>query len=148
MGAPWKRWQKSSIALRAFGLLADDDVDPEPVQRVFVVEIGAAAPGFPGAGREIKFGGGVGGVLQVAPFAAGNVIEGGGGEGEIVAILLGGEQAAARGEHEAEIVGEAFVDPEQIVLHGLLVVGRGEVGGAAEFSVPGVDVFVGQKSGG
>ena len=75
------------------------------------------------------------------------MIEHGGGEGEVVAVLIGGKQAAARGEHEAEIVGQAFVDPEQIVLHGLLVVGRGEVGGAAEFSVPGVDILVRQQAG-
>ena len=136
------------MRLRAFGLLADDDVDPEPVQRVFVVEIGAAAPRLPGARRKIKLRSGVGGVLQVAPFAAGKVIEGGGGEGEVVAILIGGEQAAAGGEHEAEIIRQAFVDPEEIVLHGLLVVGRGQVGGTAEFSVPRVDVFVGKEAGG
>ena len=58
--------------LRAFGLLADDDVGPEPVQRVFVIEIGAAAPRFPGSRSEIKLRRGVGGVLQVAPFAAGS----------------------------------------------------------------------------
>ena len=75
--------------LCALGLLADDDVDPEPVQSVFVVEIGAAAPGFPGSRREIKLRGGVGGVLQVAPFAAGSVIESGGGDRQVVAILFG-----------------------------------------------------------
>src|ERR1051326_1032203 len=57
--------------LLAFALLADDYVDPEPVQRVFAVEVGAATPGIPRLGREIELRGRVGGVLQVAPLAAG-----------------------------------------------------------------------------
>src|SRR5579863_9593899 len=52
---------------RALALLADDDIDPKPVERVFIVEIGAAAPGVPGLRSEIKLRSGVGGVLQVAP---------------------------------------------------------------------------------
>jgi hypothetical protein len=34
---------------------------------------------------------GVGGVLQAAPFAAGKMVERGGGQSEIVAILVGRE---------------------------------------------------------
>ena len=48
----------------------------------------------------------------------------------------GAPDAGAGGEDVAEVVGEAFVDPEEITLHGLLVVGRGEAGGAAIFAVP------------
>ena len=95
---------------------------------------------------EIKLGRGVGGVLQVAPFAARKMIESGGSQGEIFAVLVGGEQSAAGGEYEAQIFGQSLVDPEQIVLHDLLVVGRGEVGGAAVLSVPRVHILVGQQA--
>src|SRR5579859_28836 len=122
--------------LLAFALLADDYVDPEPVQRIFAVEVGAAAPGIPRLGREIELRRRIRGVLQIAPLAAWQVIELGGGYGQVVTILPGGKQAAARGEHEPEIVGEALVDPEQVILHGGLVFGCREVVGAPEFSVP------------
>src|ERR1700692_2566156 len=48
-----------------FTLLADDDVNPKPVQSIFIVEISSAAPGVPRLGREIKLGSRVGRVLQV-----------------------------------------------------------------------------------
>ena len=154
----FERWSGAGCAVKemaevvdgllALALLPDDDVDPEPVQRVFIVEVGAAAPGVPRLRREIKLRGGVGGVLQVAPLAAGKVVELGGSQGKIVAVLIGAEQAASRGEHEAEIVGQALVDPKQVVLHGLLIVGRREIGGTAIFSIPAMSIFVGQKPGG
>src|ERR1700688_4140363 len=65
----------------AFALLADDDVAPKPVQRVFIVEIGSAAPGVPCLRREIKFRSSVGGVLQVAPGAARSMVQVSGGRG-------------------------------------------------------------------
>ena len=74
--------------LRAFGLLADDDIDPQPIERVFVIEIGAAAPRGPGLRREIKLRRRVGGVLQITPGAAGEMIELRRGDGEIVTILI------------------------------------------------------------
>jgi hypothetical protein len=58
---------------------------------------------------------------------------------------VGAPDAGARGEDVAEVVGEALVDPEEIALHGLLVVGRGEAGGAAIFAVPGVGELVGEE---
>ena len=147
LGAPWKRWQKSSIDFAPLLCWRMMTSTQSQFSVSSCVEVGAAAPGVPSFRERNKVGGGVGGVLQVAPLAAGKVIESGGGEGEIVAILVGGEQSAAGGEHEAEIVRQAFVDPEQVVLHGLLVVGRGEVGGAAVLSVPRVNVLVGQQAG-
>src|SRR5579872_6653734 len=87
--------------LLSFALLPDDYVDPEPVQRVFAVEIGAAAPGIPRLGREIELGRSIGRVLQIAPLAAGKVVELSSGDGQVITILCVGKQAAARGEHEA-----------------------------------------------
>src|SRR5215467_6610799 len=131
----------------ALALLTNNDIDPQPVERAFIVEIGTTAPRVPLLRREIKLGSGVGGVLQVAPGSARNAIERGCGEREVVAILVGGKQAAARCEHPAEIIGQSFIDPEQISLHGLLIVGRGEVSGTTELSIPGMDIFVRQQSG-
>ena len=48
-------------------------------------------------------------------------------------------------EHVAEVLGEAFVDPEQVVLHGLLIVAGGEARGAAVLAVPGVRELVRQQ---
>ena len=102
---------------------------------------------MPGLRSEIKFRGGVGGVLQVAPGAAGSVIKSGGGHGKVFARLVGSEQPAAGGQHGAEIIREAFVNPQQIVLHGLLIVRSGEIGGAAVFSVPRMHVLVRKQAG-
>ena len=132
----------------AVGLVANDGIDPEPVEYVFVVVVDGAAPGLPLARRALHGGNAVGGVLQVAPGAAGRVIEPGGDIGHIVAELLGRAQAAARAENIAEIGSEAFIDPKEIILHGLLVVGSGEVGGTAVFAVPRMYVLVGKQAGG
>jgi hypothetical protein len=65
--------------LLALALLADDDVGPQPVQRVFIVEIDPSPPGFPGMRSEIELRSCIGGVLQIAPSASRSMVEGGGG---------------------------------------------------------------------
>ncbi len=62
--------------------------------------------------------------------------------GKAVAIDGGVPDAAAGGEHVAEVLGQALVDPEQVALHGLLVVGRGQASGTAVLAVPGVGELV------
>ena len=84
--------------------------------------------------------------LGGSPGAAAADGEAGGDEGEVVAIVFGLPEAGAGGHHVAVVFGEAFVDPEQVVLHGFLVVGREQVGGAAVFAVPGVEVFVREQA--
>ena len=74
------------------------------------------------------------------------MIESGGGQGEIVAILVGGKQSTACRQYETKIVRQSLVDPEQVVLHDLLIIGRSEVGGAAVLSVPRVNILVGQQA--
>ncbi len=73
----------------AFALLADDDVGPQPIQEIFFVEIYTTPPGVPGLRREIKLRSGIGRILQVAPGAAGSMVERSGSQGQIVAHLLG-----------------------------------------------------------
>src|SRR5205807_10590796 len=63
----------------ACALLADDDLGPQPVQQIFFVEIYTTPPGVPSLRREIELWSGIGGVLQVAPGAAGSMVERGGG---------------------------------------------------------------------
>ena len=41
-----------------------------------------------------------------------------------------------------EIFGESLVNPEQVALHGHLIVGRGQARGAAILAIPAMDVFV------
>ena len=89
-----------------------------------------------GGGAGGQLGGGVGGILQITPLAAGDVVERGGSAREILPLLFHGEQAAASREHFAEIVRQAFVNPEKIVLHNRLIIRSREPGGAAKFSVP------------
>src|ERR1035438_800978 len=63
----------------AHALLADNDIGPQPVQKVFIVEVDATPPGLPGMRGEIKLRSRVGRILQIAPRAPGSVVEGGGG---------------------------------------------------------------------
>src|SRR5712672_2988042 len=90
--------------LLVLALLPDDDVDPEPVERVFVIKIRSAPPGMPGIRRKIKLGSRVGRVLQVAPGTPGSVVERGGGYRQIIALLVRCEQAAAGGQHSAQVI--------------------------------------------
>ena len=76
------------------------------------------------------------------------MIELGGGQSEGLAVGGIGAKAAARGKDVAEVAGQAFIDPEQFGLHRLLIVGRGKVGRAAVFAVPGMDHFVREQGGG
>ena len=84
--------------------------------------------------------------MQRSPSAASAGGEAGGDEGEVVAIVFGLPEAGAGGHHVAVVFGETFVDPEQVVLHRFLVVGREETGGAAMFAVPGMEVFVREQA--
>ena len=68
-------------------------------------------------------------------------------EGQVVPVVLGAPQSAARGEDLAEILGQPLVDPEQARPHRLLEVGGRDVGGAAVLPVPGMDELMGQKRG-
>ena len=104
--------------LLALALLTNNHVHPQPVQGVFAIEVCTASPGVPRLGSEIKLRRGVGSVLQIAPLPPGKVIELCGGDGEIVAILFGGEQPAAGCKHKSQVVGQSLINPQEIVLHG------------------------------
>ena len=110
------------------------------------VVVGVAAPVIERAAGVVEDLRSGGGVLKIAPGAAGaGVVEVGGDSGEAVAVDLRAPDAGAGGEDVAEVVGEAFIDPEEIALHGLLIVGRGEAGGATILAVPGVGELVGKE---
>src|SRR5277367_6028694 len=101
----------------------DDGGYLKPDEIAFVVVVDAAPPVEPAA-RVSEAGHGNGGVEQGAPSSARAAgAERCGDVGESFMILLGSPQAAAGGEQGAEIVGEAFVDPEQVCLHGRFVRG-------------------------
>jgi len=133
----------------AVGGVVNDGGDFEPEEVAFVVVVGAAVPVEPAAAAAASAADGLaaGGVKKRTPGAAGTAgAERSGDAGEKFAILLGGPEAAARGEHGAEVVGEAFIAPEEIGLHRLFEVGSGEVGGAAELAVPGVDELMREQA--
>src|ERR1700693_1437736 len=96
----------------SLALLADGYIHPQPVQRVFIVEIDTAPPGMPGLWRKIKLRSGAGCVLQVSPRAPRSVIERGRGDRQGVTLLLGSVPAAAGGQHGAEIIRKTFIHPE------------------------------------
>src|SRR5438105_2909463 len=70
------------------------------------------------------------------------MVEIGGDSGEVFTELIGTPQAAARSQNVAQVFRQTFVNPEQVGLHGLLIVGCSEASGPAILSIPGVDVFV------
>src|SRR5207253_6833049 len=55
--------------------------------------------------------------------------------------------AATGAEHVAKIRSQAFVDPQQIGLHGLFVIRSGQVGWATILTVPGMHVFMRKEAG-
>src|SRR5205807_10402147 len=63
-----------------------------------------------------------------------------------IACLLRGTHAGTRGQDIAVIIRQAFIDPQQIVLHWHIEVRSPEVRRAAKLAVPGMHVFVRQKS--
>ena len=63
----------------------------------------------------------------------------------MIAKLPGGPKTAARREHQREILGQSFVDPQQIGFERRLVIVRHETGGTAVLAVPGMNVLVRQQ---
>jgi len=51
-------------------------------------------------------------------------------------------EAAARGEHFAQVIRQPFIHPEQFSSHGLIEVWCSQPGGAAILAVPGVDFLL------
>src|SRR5580698_11308037 len=128
------------------GFAMDDGGDFEPHQVAFVVVIDGATPVGPAVRAVAKTSNGGGGVEERTTGAAGAAgAEHGCGVGEEFVILRGRDEAAARGEKRADKIGETFISPEQFILHRVLEVGCGNVGGAAEFSVPGMGKLVRQE---
>ena len=144
---PRKMCWKSVEGLLVVGHLADEGVGVEPEELALLVVVLAALPVGPGGVAAAEDAGGDGGVFGGAPLAAGLVVELGGGEGEHVAVLRLGLEAGAGGEDVAQVLGHAFVDPEQRALLHLGEVGLVEVEGAAVLAVPGVGELVGEEVG-
>ena len=129
------------------GEFADEGVGVEPEELALLVVVLAALPVGPGGVAAAKDAGGDGGVFRAAPLAAGLVVEVGGGGGEHVAVLFLRLEARAGGEDVAEVLGHAFVDPEERALLHLGEVVLVEVEGAAVLAVPGVGELVGEEVG-
>ena len=75
------------------------------------------------------------------------MIQHSGRPGQFLAILLRCPQPAARGQHIAQVIGQAFIDPQQIVLHRLFVIRSGQVSRPPIFAIPRMHVFMWQQTG-
>ena len=129
----------------AVGHLADCGVDIEPDEFAFVVVVHAEPPVIPSAARGVEDLRGGCGVLNIAPGAARAVVVLSRDGGESLLVLVGGPDAAACGEHVAEVLGQPFVHPEEIALHRLLIVAGCEASGTAIFAVPTVRELMRQQ---
>src|SRR5579872_5300961 len=65
--------------------------------------------------------------------------------GDHIACLLRRTHPGTRRQNIPVIVRQAFVDPEEIILHGLVEVCCPEVSRPAKFAIPGMGVFMWQK---
>ena len=88
-------------------------------------------------------------IFQRTPGAAVFVVQIRRRFGQRFAIVLGRPEAAARRQHLAQIVGEPFVDPQQVALHRRVVAAVAsagdQAGGAPVLAVPGMDELVRQQ---
>src|SRR5215470_9940098 len=120
----------------AVGLATDRGIHVQPDEKAFRIVVGGAAPGGPFRLRSKENLNGSGGVLKRSPDASGAMVEHRSGVGSVFTPLLGRAQAGSGREDVSQIIGETFVDPQQIAFHWLLVVGRCQSRGAAIFAVP------------
>src|SRR5205085_3211550 len=81
-------------------------------------------------------------VNQRTPQTTGSVVESGGCHRQLVSVLFWRPQSASRAQDVSVILGQPFVNPEQLILHRLLIIGCREQGGPPVLAVPGVKVFV------
>ncbi len=136
-------------ALLAVGLPSDRAVDLEPQQFALVVVVGGTPPVVIGAAGRVQNLRGGGGVLQIAPHAPGaRVVVLRPHRGEAIAIDGGIPYAGACGEHVAQVLRQALIDPQQIALHRLLIVLRGQPSRATVLAVPRVRELVRQQKAG
>src|SRR2546423_4465598 len=122
--------------------LTYERVGVEPNQLALVVEVNAAALRRPLDGRVVEELRGDRRVNQRTPQTARSVVESGGHVREVVPVLFRRPESAARRQNVAVILGQPLVNPEQLVLHRLLVVACGKPRGPSVLAVPGVEVFV------
>ena len=67
--------------------------------------------------------------------------------GEILAIIVGRENARPDGKKIAEVFGKTFVDPEELACHWLVIITGGQTSRTAKFTVPRVNEFVRHQRG-
>src|SRR2546423_4375847 len=103
--------------------LAYERVCVEPDQLALVVEVNAAPLRRPLAGRVVEKLRGDRRVNQRTPQTTGSVVESGGCHRQLVSVLFWRPQSASRAQDVSVILGQPLVNPEQLVLHRLLIIG-------------------------
>src|SRR5262249_26250768 len=116
-GAAMKRPTEIVERLRALALLPDNGVDFQPDKGTLRVIVHAAAQVAVVAARLVQHLRGDGGTFERTPGASELVVEIGGRIGERFPIVFGAPQTAARCKDLAQVIGQAFVHPEQVALH-------------------------------
>ena len=88
-----------------------------------------------------------GGILQRTPRSPRAMVQHGCGVSQVLTELLRRAQARPRRQNVAQIIGQPFIHPQQVAMHWLLIVGRGQSRRAAILAVPGMDKLMRQKVG-
>src|SRR5207249_12152861 len=117
------------------------------VQHVFLVIIEWTPPRLPLVGSGLHRRDAISRILQVTPAAAWTMVQLCSDLCQRITELIGAADAATGAEHVAEIRSQAFVDPQQIGLHGLFVIRSGQVGWATILTVPGMHVCMREEAG-
>ena len=65
--------------------------------------------------------------------------------GQVLTKLVGRTQAGARREQVAQIIGQPFINPKQIAMHWLLVVGRNQTRRTLVLAIPRVNKLMRKK---
>src|SRR5882762_11544599 len=129
----------------AVALLANRAVNFQPDQFALRIVVEAAPPTLPVGAQHAQSLDGDRGVFERTPRASSTMIEHGRGSSQGLSILLRRPKPRAGCEHVAQILGEAFVNPQEVANHRLLVVARHQASGPAILAVPRVHELVGKK---
>ena len=132
--------------LAAASQLTNFRIGVEPQQQTFVVVVLASLPTGVRQRQSRRDDRLIGGVDQRTPYPPRPLeLIGRRHVGEVGAGQLGVPQPGTGGQHLAVVLGHAFIDPQQTVLHRCVEVGRCQVGATPVLAVPRVRHFMGQQ---
>src|SRR5579872_1458243 len=117
-------------------LLPDDRIDLQPDQLSLGIVIEAAPPALPVRPLQPQNLHRTGCIFERTPSAAGAIVEHGRCISQPFAILVWRRQPRPRRQNIAQILGQTFINPEQIAEHWILIISRDQARRTPIFSVP------------